>query len=324
LLGDIYGGIYCGGEDDDDGVKNCKQGWYCPTPEQMFKCPAGKYCPYKTAKPEIECSMCEEGAEQLERDLFGYIVLCILGGLVLLYFCYKLVLRYNRDLVDRIHDFEKSVFLSHFQELEHRIVDLKHMADDALKSFSKSNQQEELDKMRPKLELIYNRLKEVESVDSSRSSSMSGFGEKQASSSDFKPLEFDARRVFDVLDADASGDVTYEELNVILGLNELELAEFVRRMNELAGDKNPCLVSITRPVFVKYFLQVLNDTSNLTVTFGEAEALFTEMAGPGKNNMHMSKFYDSTMSNFLSDVQILKLIKVRIPLDPFSVDMDSF
>jgi Ca2+-binding EF-hand superfamily protein len=229
------------------------------------------------------------------------------------------------DLIDRIHDFEKSVFHSHFQELEHRIVDLKHKADGALQSFSKKNQPEELDKMRPKLELIYNRLTQLETLDdSSDRSAMSGFGEKQASSSDFKPLEFDSRRVFDVLDADASGDVTYEELNVILGLNDLELAEFVRRMNELAGDKNPCLVSITRPVFVKYFLQVLKDTSNLTVTFEEAEALFKEMADPGNNTMHMSKFYTSTMSNFLSDVQILELIKVRIPLGPFSVETNSF
>jgi Ca2+-binding EF-hand superfamily protein len=153
---------------------------------------------------------------------------------------------------------------------------------------------------------------------------MSGFGEKQASSSDLKPLEFDARRVFDVLDADASGDVTYEELNVILGLNELELAEFVRSMNKLAGDKNPCLVSIARPVFVKYFLQVLEYTNNLTVTFKEAKSFFEEMAGPGKDEMHMTKFYSSTMSNSLSDVQILVLIKVRIPLGPFSVDTSSF
>ena len=122
-------------------------------------------------------------------------------------------------------------------------------------------------------------------------------------------MEFDARHVFDTLDADESREVSFEELNRILGFNELELSEFVRRMNELAGNSLE-LESVTRPVFVKYFLQVLQDTSNLTVSFEEAEDLFLEMS-EGKDEVHMSKFYISSMSEFLSDIQILDLIKVR-------------
>jgi hypothetical protein len=35
FLGDIYGGIYCGGE-GNYGLKNYELGWYCPTPEQKI------------------------------------------------------------------------------------------------------------------------------------------------------------------------------------------------------------------------------------------------------------------------------------------------
>jgi Ca2+-binding EF-hand superfamily protein len=129
--------------------------------------------------------------------------------------------------------------------------------------------------------------------------------------------------VFDALDVDSSGHVSFEELNVILALNDLELSEFVRRMNELAGYKKH-RESATRPVFVKYFLQLLKETSNLTVSFKEAEELFDEMADNGKvklDEVHMSNFYNSSMSDFLSDIQICDLIKVRIstPSLPFNI-----
>jgi hypothetical protein len=133
-------------------------------------------------------------------------------------------------------------------------------------------------------------------------------------------IRFDARRVFDILDVDCSGDVTFEELNVILGFNEAEMKEFIRRMNEMAGTTSNN-DSVTRPVFVKYFLQALLETSNLTISYEEAEALFDEMAGGTSDKpvkeINMQKFYSSSMSDFLSDTQIYELIRVsqsnRIP-----------
>ncbi len=88
------------------------------------------------------------------------------------------------------------------------------------------------------------------------------------------------------------GAVSFYELNIILGLNELELAEFIRRMNELAGvstDKD----SVSRPVFVRYFLQVLKECSNLTASPEEAEELFDELATHAgevlADEVHMSR-----------------------------------
>ena len=93
-------------------------------------------------------------------------------------------------------------------------------------------------------------------------------------------------------------------------------------MNELAGQPRE-KESVTRPVFVKYFLSILKETSHLTVLFEESGALFDEMAADnGKqkqqqqqqiklNEIHMSKFYKSSMSRFLSDLQICDLINVR-------------
>lgn len=83
-------------------------------------------------------------------------------------------------------------------------------------------------------------------------------------------------------------------------------------MNELAGYTRP-KASVTRPVFVKFFLQVLRETSNLTVSFEEADNIFDEISCSTDANkvdeVHMSTFYHSSMANFLSDVQICEIIK---------------
>jgi hypothetical protein len=242
---------------------------------------------------------------------------------------------YNRNTVDRFHSFQKSFLSNHISEFEHRMVELKNKTVSSLRK----PENYDLEKLRPKLELINRRIKELEGELESQEQEKPGqLSEEQNGSScricevfeklkgssktdstaksdsthsiddSKKPIEFDARHVFDVLDADDSGDVSFEELNRILGFNQLELSEFVRRMNELGGASKE-LESVTRPVFVKYFLQVLKDTANLTVSFEEAKEVFIEMS-LGKNEVHMSKFYDSSMSDFLSDIQILDLIKV--------------
>jgi len=68
---------------------------------------------------------------------------------------------------------------------------------------------------------------------------------------------------------------------------------------------------VTRPVFAKYFLQVLTETSNLTISYEESNAMFDELACGNKslNEINMNNFYTSSMSEFLSDSQILQLIK---------------
>jgi hypothetical protein len=290
--GNVFGGIYCGNT-EKDGIENCPRGSYCPDPETMLPCPAGFFCPYKTQYPTIDCPQCKEGATRRVQDMYGYIVLAIIVSLVVVYIGWGLLQRYNTKLADRVHDLEKR-------------FNVKKLQQKGMKN-QEQTQKQVLEKLRPKLELIGLRLAKKEGIKShdSRRNGIEFHG---------VGIKFDAERLFDVLDADGSGDVTFDELNVILGLSEAELQEFIRRMNEMADIDN---ASVTRPVFVKYFLQVLTDTSNLSVSYEEAESIFDEMASAGGggdkklNEIDMQKFYTSSMSDFLSDSQIFELIKVR-------------
>lgn len=300
--GEIYGGVYCA---EGEGLVNCPVGSYCPDPETLLPCPAGFYCPYKTSHPAIECQKCDEGATTLTQDPYGWIVLGIVISFVVLYIGFTLLQQHNNGLAHRL------------QELEKRVLASAHSNIRFSSLYYQSQKKNMLEKLRPKLELVSRRLFKLEEMNSANDSvgSATRHGRKtNGVEIGGEVIKFDARRVFDLLDADASGDVTFKELNVILGLNDLELKEFIRRMNEMAGSQSNN-TSVTRPVFVKYFLQVLTETTHLTISFEEAEALFDEMAGGAKdkpaNEINMNKFYASSMSEFLSESQIFDLIKVR-------------
>jgi hypothetical protein len=308
--GEIYGGVYCG---EGENLVNCPQGSYCPDPETMRPCPAGRFCPYKTAVPAIECKKCKVGATEMTQDPYGYIVLGIAMLFVVVYIGFTLLERHNNGLAHKLH------------ELEKRMLKTANSNRRFTTGNFQSQQKQMLEKLRPKLELISRRLSKLEemSIFGDSLGSFSRHGKKLSHNGveiDGDAIKFDARRVFDILDTDSSGDVTYKELNAILGLNDLELKDFIRRMNEMAGTESNNSSLVTRPVFVKYFLQVLTETSNLTISFEEAEALFDEMAEDAKdgwksqiwvNEVNMNRFYSSSMSEFLSDSQIFDLIKVR-------------
>ena len=207
--------------------------------------------------------------------------------MVLVYIGWGILQRHNKHLADRVHDLEKRVG-NGLKNLQRRKASLDY----------NNKQKQILERLRPKLELIGFRLAKMEGVRSSVKSN----GDENDSKNycgleiDGKSIKFDARSLFAVLDADLSGDVTFDELNVILGLTEIELQEFIRRMNEMA-DLSSSKTSVTQPVFVKYFLQVLSETSNLTISYEEAELIFNEMAGSSTvNEIDMQLFYTSSMS----------------------------
>lgn len=300
FLGNILGGVYCGNEvSGRNGITNCPRGSYCPDPETILPCPAGYYCPFKTQKPTILCKRCQEGSLQLVKDLYGWIVLFVIVVLAAAYIGWGLLNQYNKRLADHISRSERRV--------QSRMSRISTRMSTGI-SHHHHKEKRDLEKLRPKLELINYRLAKMEEDQSSSKN------KKKHSITGLKiyggEIKFDSIRLFDALDADASGDLTFDELNVILGLNEAELREFIRRMNEMA-DSESIRVSVTRPVFAKYFLQALTDTSNLTISYEEAEAMFDELAegDTSLNEIEMSKFYASSMSEFLSDSQILLLIK---------------
>jgi hypothetical protein len=258
-LGNILGGVYCGNEGSGRrGITNCPRGSYCPNPETILPCPAGYYCPFKTQEPSIRCRRCPEESLELVKDLYGWIVLCVIAVLAAAYIGWGLLNQYNKRLSEHISKLEKRV-LNRMSHLSNRIS--------SGSSTHRDQEKRDLEKLRPKLEVINFRLAKIEE-DQSSSSVKVKRGE----------IHFDALQLFDVLDADGSGDLTFDELNAILGLNEVELREFVRRMNEMA-DSESTRASVTRPVFAKYFLQALTDISNLTISYEEAEAMFDELAG---------------------------------------------
>jgi Ca2+-binding EF-hand superfamily protein len=262
---------------------NCPVGHYCPNPEEKIICPAGKFCGHKSAEPWITCSKCKAGATQLERHNFGYIVLGVVGAFTLLALGFVSLRRHKKELFD------------HLYELQARQVDSIRLMHRHKKK------QLQLERMRSKLEIISKR---VDKLEGKKANGSVRAGEE---------LRFDARKLFDVLDADGNGVLSYEELNIILGLNYIELKNFVRLMLEYA-EKDQSSETVTRPTFVKHFLQVLEETSKLTVTPEEAAELYDEIAKKEditKRHVREKMLYTSSLSNFLSDKQIYVLIKVR-------------
>jgi hypothetical protein len=282
--GDVYAGISCA--DLGDKIQNCEKGMYCPTPEEQIPCPEGYFCPYKTAEPQLLCKSCEEGAIKLHRAPYGYVILFVLLLLCIAAIAYVLIRRYKKELI------------THLYELQQRQTD-------SVKLFiNRQKRQQRMERIAHKLDLISRRLEAAEAKEGS-GRLPSGL----ASSS-----KFDARRLFDALNTDDNGVVSFSEINVILELKGVELKEFVRRMNELAGVSEE-KKSVTRSVFVRYFLQVLEETSHVTSSAEEAGVLFDEMAEKYQKKMveiPLNKFFDSSMTNFLSDGQINELIKVKL------------
>lgn len=134
-------------------MQNCPLGWYCPDPETMLPCPAGFFCPHKSSAPIIICSKCEVGATQMERDRFGYIILITVASLSALYILYKIINRYDKDFLDRLHLLDVGILKNNVAEFEHRIEDFKLGV-----GRNNKRRQRELKKVRHKVELINRRL----------------------------------------------------------------------------------------------------------------------------------------------------------------------
>jgi Ca2+-binding EF-hand superfamily protein len=272
---------------------NCPKGMYCETPQDMAMCPSGYYCSYKTAKPEIKCLQCGEGATQYERDKYGWVVFGLIFALAIFFIVVVLMKRYNKELIYKFND-------------------LQQRQTDSIRLYvnRKKRQQDQLERIRPQLTLISMRVASLEA--SQHGDSENKLRSSQATLVTGDKVVFDARKLFDTIDVDSSGDVSFSELNQILELNPIQLTDFVRRMNELAGVsvEADC---VTRPTFVKYFLQVLEETSHLNVSPDEAGLIFDEIAAQETSkdgSVSPSNFFTSSMSNYLTDAQINELVKV--------------
>lgn len=275
-FGDVFGGTYC--PKGEKNLKNCPVGYYCGTPEDRKMCPEGEFCSHKSLEPWIDCGRCAAGSTGLKRDAFGYLLFGIGSFLLLLAIGFSCLRSYKKEA------FDKQVEL------------LARKAGRMSLSMNRKRIKKQVDSVRPHLEIINKRLSNLEST----SSSIKLDGKSQFSI---------APRLYDILDIDKN-ELSYDELNAVLQLNEQELNLFVKRMQELSGnDQNQ--TTISRRCFVQYFLQVLEENVHFTITQDEAEAIYNEILEENRTDtVDESMLYASSISNYLSDIQIYLLVKV--------------
>lgn len=305
-FGDVYGGIYC--PKGRSSMINCPIGYYCPTPAEKILCPAGFFCPHKSTEPSIECARCEDGATELERYIFGYVVLGIGSALILLAIG-----------ISHLRKHESELFQKQFEMLARQAGSVRLLQH-------RKQRQEQLERLRPKLDIISKRLRILENANDASLPTIDtppidadSSGRASTGSTlivvDDGTLVFAAKKIYDALDTDSSGDLSYEELNTVLELDKVQLQNFVERMQVLGGQDEES-DTISRPVFVRYFLKVLEEMGHLQVSPGEAATTYEEIKKEnGKGYIDERMLYSSSMSKFLTDQQIYVLIKVG-SMDP--------
>lgn len=163
------------------------------------------------------------------------------------------------------------VFISYNKELANQLAELQAGSMYAMKNtVTYRKRKKTLQSLKPKLQVIEKRLKSKSDLDAS------------FLSTDRDDIQFDASRLFDVLDADGNGELSYKELNTVLKLPPIPLREFANRMNQ-AGKAPPGTNYISRPVFTRYFLTALEASSHFEPTPDEAATLFDDLIIEAKN-----------------------------------------
>jgi len=122
---------------------------------------------------------------------------------------------------------------------------------------------------------------------------------------------FKAEKLFDTLDRDGLGELTYVEINSVLNLGKAQLREFAARMNEAAGEP-PETEEVERHVFVTQFLRIFDIVAQMDPSPEDAALMFDEIAKQGvtKNGEIPHRlFYTSPLAEFLKDTQINALLK---------------
>jgi hypothetical protein len=320
-LGNLYAGISC--PENEPLLMNCPLGSYCPTPDVILPCPAGSFCPHKSDQPWITCKRCKEGSLEIKRDAFGYV-----------FFSLVIVVLILASFVMKHKEYQSNVFAKQLELLARQ-------ADSFNISKRRKLRQEQLERLKPKLDILARRLEKTHHVSMSGRivaapnlrppeettvSSNSVLSPTSRSTDTAHSTIFDTRKLYDLLDKDGNGKISYQELNVVLDLNQHELQNFVRRMRELGqmDDSNNAAENdsynnhsnqddtVSRAVFVKNFLHVLDETTQLSVTTQEAAALWDQIEAENgsKGYVDESMLYSSSISTFLNDRQIYLLLKV--------------
>ena len=297
----------------------------------MLPCPAGYFCPHKTAVPEELCIDCGEGSTSVVRAEWGDEVMIGLASFLVAVYIGFLWFHWYTKRKARL-----------------RAIEERFLSADREKALKK-RERARLERIRPRLEKISERIEaeieeqreagekrfddyELEEVeqDENGKSRWSGrvtsktknkdtthvrfqVNDGVGSGEENKNVEvsphgihtrrkfvgvdidgqiwFDADILFDILDVDESNDLSYEELNIFMMLDRVELMHFIKTMNELGGiyndeedeaDMHSQLVP--RHVFVENFVEALEVASNFSCSTKEAETLFDELIAAKANS----------------------------------------
>ena len=235
---------------------------------------------------------CGPGEESLIRETYGFLIIIFWFLLSLAWVAYKIAQKHKLDV------------LHHIQVLSSRSL------DSAMSILQAKQRKRALNRLRPKLFRIQQRLEAYfhdKHDDDAHHQKKIGAAESHGVwIHESGKTRYDAKKLFDLLDVNQDGFLSYDELQLVLELNPDQLAEFVSRMNQLDDDgKEDSKVS--RDCFARYFLQVLEETTYFGPTPEEVQMLFVELAA-GEPSILYTSLYDSQLSLFLSDPQINSLI----------------
>jgi len=280
-------------------------------------CPEGRFCPHKTSadSPEggsTKCMNCPEGAETKrlsnKQRIVQLVFLCLFLALLLLKI-FRRKVRVDQEMLKR----------------KLKLDSIRSRREDKRSSKTAVRREgEKYDRLRPKLELIATRLDRVRHGNDPQAGRDPGEPSTPKSLDKATSILYlskdgdivlDASDLYDVLDKDKDGYLSFSELNEVLCLKEEQLWAFIEsiRGRMTAGYSPEHCDKVTRAVFVKNFLDVLADASELEPTEEDAADLFDRIAEEvGANDsgeVPYDELYNSSLSLFLSDLQIHSIIR---------------
>lgn len=172
-------------------------------------------------------------------------------------------------------------------------------------------------RLQPKLEVIAQRLGKIQNKgdESSEHSIVSPRSLHERSTILFinkdGDIIFHAEKFFEILDKNNDGVLSFEEINEVLCLGDVQLRAFIASMNKIAGRVGDSS-KVSRSTFTKCFLDALADASQLQPTKEETEEIFDliaqEVGTTSGGEIEYAELYNSYISSFLNDQQIYGIV----------------
>ena len=291
-FGNVLAGIWC--PSDGTHVRNCPVGSYCPDSATRIQCPKDTFCPYKTSQPTFEgggreCNRCDAGVESPRLSTSQKIIQWILFSMLCLVIIIKIVRRHTR--IDKL-------------QLK-RKLNIDFVKKDKEGASMNKLDQEKYAKLKPKLEVISERLGKIrnDGISSSKDNTVSILHVSKSGD-----IMFDANEFFDVIDKDKDGEVSFSELNEIMCLGDDQLRVFMANMMKEVSSPSQ-RSKVPRATFHLNFIDALTDAAHLEPTPEEVEDIFCQIAKDSDGKVPYNKLYMSpTLTSFLSDRQIYGII----------------